>query len=118
MNKSDLSQRRERIIQRIKDSVAIDPQTGCWNWQRGNSGNGRGGGYGRMWLDGQTVCVHIVVFTHFFGYKPKSRQIDHLCNNRRCCNPDHLDLVTQNENQQRRVLRQLKQEKENVRQKS
>lgn len=55
-----------------------------------------------MSLDGQTVAVHRVVYTNFFGYIPGKKQIDHKCKNRKCCNPDHLEMVTHKENQKRR----------------
>lgn len=97
--------RRENIIGRIMDRVEIDPNTKCWDWQGSTSGSGRGGGYGRMCLDSQTVAVHIVVFTHFYGYVPSKKQVDHTCNNRLCCNPEHLELVTHRENQRRRAVR-------------
>jgi hypothetical protein len=38
-------------------------------------------------------------------------QVDHLCNNRLCCNPEHLELVTHQENQKRRATRQAKAKK-------
>lgn len=74
----------------------------CFIWTGPTSGTGRGGGYGRMSLDGQTVAVHLVAYTHFFGYIPSKKQVDHLCFNRLCWNPAHLDLVTHIENQKRR----------------
>jgi hypothetical protein len=83
-------------------NVNIDKNTNCWNWLGPTSGDGRGGGYGRMSLDGQTVCTHIVMWTNFHGYKPTKKQLDHKCKNRLCCNPDHLELVTHKQNQKRR----------------
>lgn len=77
----------------------------CHIWQGGNSGTGRGGGYARMSLDGQTVAVHIVAFTNKNGFVPGKKQIDHLCNNRLCVNEDHLEMVTHKQNQKRRVQR-------------
>lgn len=74
----------------------------CLIWQGSCSGNGRGGGYPRMSLDGQTVAVHRVLFTHFHGYIPGKKQIDHLCCNRLCLNIAHLEKVTHKENQKRR----------------
>lgn len=106
--KRDLIGRRESVIEKIKERVVVDEKTGCWNWQGPTSGNGRGGGYGRMYLDGQTVAVHIVMFTHVHGYIPGKLQVDHICENRLCCNPDHLDLVTHLENQRRKKTRELK----------
>lgn len=47
-----------------------------------------------MSLDGQTVAVHLVVYTHYYGYIPGKKQIDHKCNQRLCCNPAHLQMVT------------------------
>ncbi|ARV77163.1 hypothetical protein SKUL_64 [Pseudomonas phage Skulduggery] len=77
----------------------------CHLWTGPHSGTGRGGGYGRMHLSGQTVAVHIVVFTHFYGYVPGKKQIDHKCSNRTCCNPAHLQMVTHKQNQRLRDKR-------------
>jgi hypothetical protein len=74
----------------------------CYMWQGSHSGNGRGGGYPRMSLSGQTVAVHKVMFVNLNGYVPGRKQIDHLCRNRMCVNPDHLQMVTHKENQRRR----------------
>lgn len=84
----------------------------CHLWQGGDSGTGRGGGYPRMSLDGQTVAVHIVSFVNKNGFVPGKKQIDHLCNNRMCVNKDHLEMVTHKENQRRRDAR--KREKTNA----
>lgn len=77
----------------------------CHIWTGPTSGNGRGGGYGRMSLNGITVAVHIVSYTHFFGYIPPKKQIDHKCNQRLCWNPQHLEMVTHLVNQRRRAAR-------------
>lgn len=94
--------RREAILAKVMKNVKIDEDTGCWVWQGGTSGNGRGGGYPRMSLDGQTVAVHRVMYTNVHGYVPSKKQIDHKCRNRCCVNPDHLEMVTHRENQRRR----------------
>lgn len=91
------------IIDKILSRV--EPIGECWQWTGPTSGEGRGGGYGRMSLDGQTVAVHIVMFTCVNGYIPGKKQIDHKCNNRLCCNPDHLEMVTHKQNQKRRDKR-------------
>ncbi len=74
----------------------------CWEWQGPLSGSGRGGGYARMNLDGQTVAVHRIMFTNFHGYIPGKKQLDHKCENRRCVSPFHTEMVTHKENQRRR----------------
>lgn len=52
----------------------------CHLWTGPDSGTGRGGGYDHMSLDGQPVAVHLGVFTHYCGYIPGKKQIDHKCN--------------------------------------
>lgn len=96
--------RRTLILDKILQRVEVDEETGCWNWTGPTSGGGRGGGYPRMCLDGQTVAVHRVIFTHFYGFIPGKKQIDHTCRNRLCVNPEHLEIVTHKENQRRRDL--------------
>lgn len=109
--------RRQDIIARLEARCKIvdtgfvldgDPSP-CHLWTGPTSGTGRGrgrgGGYGRMSLNGQTVATHIVVFTHYYGYVPGNRQVDHLCFQRLCCNPSHLELVTHQKNQNRRDRR-------------
>lgn len=105
--------RRNAIIEKIEARcdivntgfvIGMKPSP-CHLWQGPTSGNGRGGGYGRMSLNGHTVAVHLVVFTHYFGYIPGNKQVDHLCNQRLCCNPQHLELVTHLTNQRRHAAR-------------
>ena len=104
------SVRRTQIIERIYDRVVVTDNgfilngepSPCHIWTGPDSGTGRGGGYGRMSLNGQTVAVHLVVFTHYYGYIPGKKQVDHLCKKRLCCNPAHLELVSHLENQRRK----------------
>ena len=95
------SKRPARIFTRIMGKVQID-KDGCWIWTGAHSGDGRGGRYPRMSLDGATVAVHRVMYTLFHGFIPPRKQIDHTCKKRACCNPEHLELVTHLENQRRR----------------
>lgn len=105
--------RRERVLQKIMSNVAMTYEgftldgvpSPCYQWLGPDSGSGRGGGYPRMCLDGQTVAVHLVVYTHHFGFIPGKKQIDHRCNNRMCVNPDHLQMVTHKKNQKLRAQR-------------
>lgn len=102
--------RRDLIMDRVRKRITVISlgyQSPCHIWTGPTSGNGRGGGYGRMSLNGQTVAVHLVVFTHHHGYIPGNRQVDHLCNQRLCCNPKHLELVTHLRNQRRRTQRRM-----------
>jgi len=97
--------RRATILKKVMSRVDLAPASiggSCWVWQGPCSGNGRGGGYPRMCLDGQTVAVHRVMFTNFYGFVPGKKQIDHVCRNRMCVNPHHLEMVTHRENQRRK----------------
>lgn len=105
--------RKFTILDRIKERLSIEDRghvlggkpSPCHIWTGADSGSGRGGGYGRMSLDGQTVAVHLVVYTHYYGYIPSKKQVDHLCFQRACCNPSHLELVSHLQNQRRRAKR-------------
>jgi len=96
--------RRLAIVAKIIGNT--ERQGDCLIWTGPTSGNGRGGGYGRMSLDGQTVAVHRVMFTCVAGYVPGKKQIDHRCRNRLCVNPEHLEMVTHKQNQKRRAAAQ------------
>ncbi|MGH6859249.1 MAG: HNH endonuclease signature motif containing protein [Phyllobacterium sp.] len=82
-----------------------DEGSGCLIWTGPTSGDGRGGGYPRMKLDGQTVAVHRVLFTHYHGYIPGKKQIDHRCNNRLCLEIEHHQMMTHKRNQKLRDAR-------------
>jgi hypothetical protein len=99
-------ERRLRIIEKILKNCDVDIATGCWLWRGPDSGNGKGGGYPRMSLDGCTVAVHRVIYTCFNGYVPNKRQLDHTCTTRRCVNPTHLEIVTNKRNSRLRVQRE------------
>lgn len=97
--------RRNKITDKIMKRVEVVDgplPTPCFVWQGPDSGNGRGGGYPRMCLDGATVAVHRAMYTNEYGYIPPKKQIDHRCRNRMCVNPRHLEMVTHKKNQKRR----------------
>ena len=99
--------RRDEIAARIAANVDIRAAgyvTPCWIWTMADSGTGRGGGYPRIKLNSRTCAAHIVSFVNAFGYVPANKQIDHKCRNRRCVNPDHLEMVSHLENQKRRDI--------------
>lgn len=95
-----------RIPDRLRSRIFVCEQTGCWLWRGGNSGSGRGGGYGRTsWL-GVTVAVHKLVWS-LLGGRPlrKDEQLDHRCAARACCNPAHLAPLYQPKNVRLAYLR-------------
>lgn len=83
---------------RFERRVQPDPNTGCWNWTGSLSG-----GYGRIRVDGRRVQAHRYSYELHGGTIPKGMQLDHVCRNQRCVNPQHLDPVTPKENYLRGV---------------
>ena len=78
-------------------AYVIDPDTGCWIWQRHRNSKGYG-----MAHDGNKLrVVHRWYWEEENGPVPDSLELDHLCRNRACCNPAHLELVSHTENMRR-----------------
>ena len=71
-------------------------ETPCWIWQLG-----RRGGYGEAKVDGRQVRAHRLYYERFVGTIPEGLQLDHLCRQRACVNPAHLEPVTGTENVRR-----------------
>lgn len=89
---SSLSQRNS--LDNIRRKIAIDPVTDCHVW----TGAKYGKGYGQTAVNGRMTPVHRYMWTYFKGEIPTGLQIDHLCQNKACCNVNHLRLVTAQEN--------------------
>lgn len=70
---------------------------GCWEWQRGLNF----GGYGSMRIEGKRWMAHRAAYELAIGPIPAGLDLDHLCRNRKCCNPEHLEPVTRSENLRR-----------------
>lgn len=101
-------QRGRPIIDRVLDRAVVDPDTGCWLWTGTLTAQGYGQVTGRLTAKGyrKTPATHRVVWEHLRGPIPEGYTIDHLCRVRACCNPDHLEPVTNEENSRRRAAAQ------------
>lgn len=72
----------------------IEITNSCWNWKAYVSEYG----YGLFSINNKRVRAHRVSYELFYGKIPNGLEIDHLCKNRACVNPNHLDVVTHHEN--------------------
>lgn len=80
-------------IRYFMDRVQIDDVDDCWLWKLSTGGHG----YGQLFWDKRVQTAHRFAY-HLFRGDPGSKQINHHCGNRRCCNPAHLYAGTQLEN--------------------
>lgn len=75
----------------------VDEATGCWVWQRAIDRRGYG-----VIKDGKRLKrAHRVMYERHRGPIPEGLELDHLCVNPPCVNPDHLEPVTRAENLRR-----------------
>ncbi len=58
-------------------------------------------GYGIVWVRGKLQLSHRVAYEETIGPIPTGLDIDHLCRNHSCYNPEHLEPVTRKENVRR-----------------
>lgn len=80
------------LLEQLEDKFLIDD--GCWEWTAAK----QVGGYGVLNVAGRTTLAHRVVYELLVGPVPEGTEIDHLCRNRACVRPDHLDPVSKKVN--------------------
>jgi hypothetical protein len=72
----------------------INKQSYCWTWV-GSIGHD---GYGRAYYKGKNNMAHRAVYRAFVDEIPPEMTIDHLCRNKLCVNPEHLQVASQRDN--------------------
>ncbi len=87
-----------KASKRFWSQVLINPDA-CWEWQGGISN-----GYGSFFLFPKKVKAHRYSYEQLVGEIPIGLEIDHLCRNRSCVNPAHMETVTRSENIRRGLL--------------
>lgn len=83
-------------IERLANKFTIS-QNGCWEWIAYIDNNG----YGRISINSKSRLAHRVMYMITNKKLNKSLEIDHLCKNRKCINPKHLEEVEAIENTKR-----------------
>lgn len=89
--------RHGSLATRLEQQIAYEPNTGCWLWM----GCVNRGGYGRIsrgGRSGKSALVHRVSYSLHRGSVPPGYELDHLCRQRSCLNPEHLEIVTRKVN--------------------
>lgn len=84
---------RKKLLGWLIDRVKVID--GCWEWQGKTT---RGYAYTRNPFNMKNTRVHRLTYETFRQEIPEGLVIDHLCRNRKCLNPDHLEAVTLVEN--------------------
>lgn len=85
--------KKDSINERFWNKVLFTSD--CWEWQ----GSIKKSGYGRFHLTHSLgVRAHRIAYELMKGSIPKGLVLDHLCRNRSCVNPDHMETVTIGEN--------------------
>lgn len=87
-------------LDRFAPKVDFEADNGCWQWL----GYVRPDGYGSfMALNQRTVMPHRWLYLEIVGPIGDGLHLDHLCRNRACVNPDHLEPVESGENTRRGI---------------
>jgi hypothetical protein len=74
----------------VWSKIALGHPCGCWEWTGAPNPNG----YGYATAGSKRPLAHRLVYELLVGPIPDGLQLDHLCRNRLCVNPDHLEPVT------------------------
>ena len=89
--------RNKSLKRLIFDRVELDSNC-CWVWLGVVDKNGYAKLHAKVDGTAKQMFAHRLSFCLFSGVIPEGLVLDHLCRNRRCVNPTHLEPVTYKEN--------------------
>ncbi len=105
MPPKDTHEIRDAFI-RFVEKVSVGHPRGCWIWVAGTS---RGyGSFATTIPERRRHAAHKWFYQHLIGPVPEGLVLDHVCGNKLCVNPAHLDPCTYDENIRRYHRRRRK----------
>lgn len=92
------------IADRLESKIVKDKITKCWTWKAATGGKGKHI-YGIMLnpISGKMEGAHRISYETYVSRIPSGLEIDHLCRNTLCINPEHLEPVTRSVNLRRGI---------------
>jgi hypothetical protein len=89
---SQIKRTQDLSIEWIKSNCIID-ENQCWNWNKGFSGY-----YGILHNDNKQYLAHRMSYELVNGKLSEELLVRHKCDNKKCCNPDHLESGSRKDN--------------------
>lgn len=90
-------------LERFHSRYAID-ENGCWVWHGGDVYGFNTRGQPQISVRGReprNALAYVASYEHYIGPVPEGYEVDHLCFNSKCVNPEHLEAVTPKKNKER-----------------
>lgn len=89
------------VDQVLEQYVSYREDGACWPWL----GSQNDKGYGSACIQGRCGRAHRLIYEFLVGPVPQGLELDHLCRNRLCVNPAHMEPVTHRENVRRAKIK-------------
>jgi hypothetical protein len=84
-------------VERLRREYVRVEDSSCWTWTGSIARNG----YSKARINNRHVSGHRAFYEHYVGPIGPMLTLDHVCRNKRCVNPAHLEAVTSRENTMR-----------------